>query len=137
MARQSDGEIQSWRRKMRCTVLSGSPKVVSGGQRLNGMEKRCDWLITVMEHIATTIGLFSPSTHQHHPPTVPLCTHRISVDHCTVNCRGVYKSVRMQIKSNSGQKSFCCSLEQYWRLTYIYTIFFNNSRKKSMFYFEM
>lgn len=30
------------------------------GQRLNGMEKRCDWLITVMEHVATTIGLFTP-----------------------------------------------------------------------------
>lgn len=37
------------------------------GQRLNGMEKRCDWLITVMEHIAMTIGLFTlyphPSLH--------------------------------------------------------------------------
>lgn len=96
MARQSDGEIQSWRRKMRCAVLSGSPKVVSGGQRLNGMEKRCDWLITVMEHIATTIGLFSPSTHQHHPPALPLCTHRISVYLFTVNCRGVYKLAPMQ-----------------------------------------
>lgn len=33
------------------------------GQRLNGMEKRCDWLITVMEYIATTIGLFTPYLH--------------------------------------------------------------------------
>lgn len=43
------------------------------GQRLNGMEKRCDWLITVMEHVATTIGLFTPT-----PPfsahTTFLCT---------------------------------------------------------------
>lgn len=31
------------------------------GQRLNGMEKRCDWLITVMEHVATTIGLLNPT----------------------------------------------------------------------------
>lgn len=41
-----------------------SPGYIGGewGQRLNGMEKRCDWLITMIEHVATTIGLFtSPS----------------------------------------------------------------------------
>lgn len=31
------------------------------GQGLNGTEKRCDWLITVMEHVARTIGLFTSS----------------------------------------------------------------------------
>ena len=50
------------------------------GQRLNGMEKRCDWLITVMEHVATTIGLFTP--------TLP-CTRYFSMHHCAVSCRGV------------------------------------------------
>lgn len=42
------------------------------GQRLNGMEKRCDWLITVMEHVATTIGLFTPPPLLAH--TTFLCT---------------------------------------------------------------
>lgn len=44
------------------------------GQRLNGMEKRCDWLITVMEHIATTIGLFTPLPPPILAHTTLLCT---------------------------------------------------------------
>ncbi len=50
-------------------------RVIKGGewgQRLNGMEKRCDWLITVMEHVATTIGLFTSPPFLAH--TTFLCT---------------------------------------------------------------
>lgn len=41
-------------------VTSQGHKGGEWDQRLNGMEKHCDWLITVMEHIAITIGLFTP-----------------------------------------------------------------------------
>lgn len=56
------------------------PLRVRGGgdeeaRRLNGMEKRCDWLITVMEHMAPTAGgLLNPATSRrtlciiHAPP---------------------------------------------------------------------
>lgn len=54
---------------MRYAVLSGH-KGGEWGRRLNGLEKRSDWLITVMEHIATTIGLFTPFPR----PPPHLCT---------------------------------------------------------------
>lgn len=45
-------------------------RVMGGGDEeplaLNGMEKRCDWLITVMEHMAPTAGgLLNPATARH------------------------------------------------------------------------
>lgn len=55
--------------KRRGRLSSRAHEGVEGGQRLNGMEKRCDWLITVMEHSPATIGLLTrphpapPSLH--------------------------------------------------------------------------
>lgn len=59
------GQMERERRRQtrggeRCGTLSSQGhEGGEWGQRLNGMEKRCDWLITVMERGAATIGLFT------------------------------------------------------------------------------
>lgn len=58
------------------------------GQRLNGMEKRCDWLITVMEHVASAIGLFTHPPHPSSPRLLSYATLRRHLQSCA--CENVH-----------------------------------------------